>query len=106
MVQEIDSLELEGRLSDDGDMVLLDIRSDAEWERGVLPKAQHLPMHLIPLRIHEFPRNKKLVLYCHSGARSYQACMFLMRQGVDNVLHLRGGIIDWARNGLQIVAPA
>jgi rhodanese-related sulfurtransferase len=59
-------------------------------------------MHLIPLRMNELPRDKAVVLYCRSGARSYHACAYLAQQGFDNVLNLRGGIISWARGGFEI----
>jgi rhodanese-related sulfurtransferase len=104
VVTEIDSTELHSRLSSDEGPYLLDIRSDAEVVHGMLPDSTHLPMHLIPLRMNDFPKDKEIVLYCRSGARSYHACMYLMQQGMRNVINLKGGIIDWARQGYQIVA--
>ena len=101
-VKEIESTELKNRLEAGEDIVLLDIRSDAEVRQGVLPKAEHLPMHLIPLKMQDLPKDKDVVLYCRSGARSYHACAFLAQQGIDNAYNLRGGIIDWARHGYEI----
>jgi len=102
MIQEIDSAELKTRLDAGEAIELLDIRSDAEVAQGVLPEAQHLPMHLIPLKMNDFPKDREVVLYCRSGARSYHACAYLLQQGITNVVNLRGGIIDWARQGYQI----
>jgi len=104
VVREIDSAELNSRLSSEDGTYLLDIRSEAEVVHGMLPDSTHLPMHLIPLRMNDFPKDKEIVLYCRSGARSYHACMYLMQQGMQNVINLKGGIIDWARQGYQIVA--
>ncbi|WP_428603195.1 rhodanese-like domain-containing protein [Sedimenticola sp.] len=104
MVKEINSQELESKLAANEDIYLLDIRSEAEVVGGMLPSSKHLPMHLIPLKITEFSQDKDIVLYCRSGARSYHACRYLMQQGFDNVINLRGGIIDWARQGYQLVA--
>ncbi len=106
MVNEIDSTELEGRFSTESTPLLLDIRSEAEVARGVLPNARHLPMHLLPLRMREIPVDTDVILYCRSGVRSYQACNYLMQQGYQNVINLRGGILAWARNGFEIVEPA
>ena len=102
MINEIDSPELQERLAGGEDILLLDIRTEGEVAQGVLPGAQHLPMHLIPLRISEFPKDKEIVLYCRSGARSYHACAYLTQQGYHNVVNLRGGIIGWARGGFEI----
>ena len=102
MINEIDSPDLQQRLAGGEGVYLLDIRTDAEVAQGVLPGAQHLPMHLIPLRMADFPRDREIVLYCRSGARSYHACSFLIQQGFRNVTNLRGGIIGWARAGYPI----
>ncbi len=104
-VKEIEATELQSRLNAGEDVVLLDIRSDAEVAQGILPGADHMAMHMIPLRLQDLPKDKDIVLYCRSGARSYHACNFLNQQGVTNVLNLRGGIISWARQGYEIAAP-
>ena len=104
MIKEIDASDLQNRIADGDEFTLLDIRSAGELAQGVLPDAEHLPMHLIPLRISELPREKDVILYCHSGARSYHACAYLAQQGYENVINLRGGILNWARSGYQLAA--
>jgi rhodanese-related sulfurtransferase len=103
VINEIDSESLQGRIAGGDDVLLVDIRTPAEIAQGAIPDAMQLPMHLIPLRISELPRDRDVVLYCRSGARSYQACAYLAQQGYDRVLNLRGGIIAWARHGYPIV---
>lgn len=84
---------------------LVDVRSMAETARGVLPGAELIPLHLIPLRKDELKGDSPVVLYCQSGARSAQACAFLAQQGIPDVHNLVGGILGWARAGKPIVAP-
>ena len=103
MVNEIDSVQLEQKIAAGDEVYLLDIRTEAEVAHGMLPNSRHIPMHMIPTEMSSFPKDKEVVLYCRSGARSYHACMFLMQQGFSNVFNLRGGIIDWARNRFDIV---
>ena len=105
LVKEIEAQDLKARIDAGEDIALIDIRSDAEVAQGILPNAEHLAMHLIPLRMHDLPKDKDVVLYCRSGARSYHACNFLGQQGIGNVLNLHGGIISWARHGYEIAAP-
>jgi len=62
-------------------------------------------MHTIPLRMSELERDVKLILVCRSGARSAQACMYLMQQGYENVFNLRGGMMAWHGNGHEIGLP-
>ncbi len=102
MIKEIDAYDLQTRIAEGDDFVLLDIRSAGELAQGVLPDAEHMPMHLIPLRISELPKDKDVILYCHSGARSYHACAYLAQQGFTNAINLRGGILGWARSGYQL----
>ncbi len=105
MVNEIDSESLRQRLQH-GEVLLLDIRTPGEIAEAAIPNALSMPMHLIPLRSGEIPKDRDVVLYCRSGARSYQACAYLVQQGYDRVLNLRGGIIAWARHGFPIERPA
>jgi rhodanese-related sulfurtransferase len=104
-IREIVSSELKARIDAGEPVEILDIRSDAEVAQGVLPNAQHLPMHLIPLKMADLPKDRDVILYCRSGARSYHACAYLAQQGVSNVVNLRGGIIDWASRGFEIGLP-
>ncbi|QVL50352.1 MAG: rhd_2599 family sulfurtransferase [Thiocapsa sp.] len=102
MINEIDSESLHRRIAGGEDVLLVDIRTPAEIAQGAIPGAMQVPMHLIPIRISELPKDRDVVLYCRSGARSYQACAYMLQQGYDRVLNLRGGIIAWARHGYPI----
>lgn len=89
---------------DQTDAYLIDIRSNGEVRGGGIAGAVHIEMHLLPLRAADIPKDKPVVLYCHSGARSAQACAFLAQKGFDNMHNLSGGILVWARAGKPIVA--
>lgn len=102
MVKEVNSTELSQLLSEEGAISLYDVRTPAEIAAGIIPGTQAMPLTALPMRLQDFPKDKQVVLYCRSGARSAQACMFMSQQGFDNVYNLRGGIMDWARNGLPI----
>jgi rhodanese-related sulfurtransferase len=103
VINEIDSESLQARLQQGDDLLLIDIRTPAEVAQGAIPAAtHHIPMHLLPVRAGELPKNKDVILYCRSGARSYHACQFLSQQGLDRAINLRGGIIAWARHGYDI----
>jgi rhodanese-related sulfurtransferase len=103
-IKEIDVGKLLEKIEQGGDDIeLIDIRTPAEVARGVLPNAKTLPMHLIPLKIGHFADpGKEYIIYCRTGSRSAQACMFLNQQGINNVYNLRGGIMSWAQHGLNI----
>jgi rhodanese-related sulfurtransferase len=104
-ISEVTPQTLEEWDSEGREYRLVDVRSMAETARGVLPGAELVPLHLIPLRKDEMAGDKPVVLYCQTGARSGQACAFLAQQGIDNVHNLVGGIVGWVRAGKPIVAP-
>lgn len=103
-VKEINVSDLSVKFEQDGSNIeLIDIRTPAEVARGVIPRAKVLPMHLIPMKLDYFnDSSKEFVIYCRTGSRSAQACMFLNQQGINNVINLRGGIMSWAQEGLNI----
>jgi len=105
-IAEIDSHELAERLEQDPEGVrLVDVRTPAEINQGVIPGAETVPLHLLPLQAGQWSDDMPTVFYCRTGARSAQACAFMASQGRAMALNLRGGIVDWARRGLPI-APA
>ena len=96
-VPEITPTELKARL-DAGDVpVLVDVRELHEASIADLPANGQIriPTGDFLTRMTELDRDKEHVLYCRSGARSAWATELLMRQGFENVLNLRGGILGW-----------
>ena len=101
-VKEIDAKELSQWVSkEDHAIRVIDVRQMEEIAMGTVPKAEALPLHTLPAKVHEFSRDEKMVMVCRSGARSAQACMFLQQQGFSNVYNLRGGMMGWVGSGFQ-----
>ena len=105
-INEVDAAELNSMLSNGKKLRLVDVRSEAEFQQGIIEGAEFLPLHIFPLRMNEFASDEKIVLYCRSGARSAQACMYLKQNTGIEAINLRGGIIGWYQSGYQIVRPA
>jgi rhodanese-related sulfurtransferase len=104
-IKEISVSDLVRMMSKEDHFELLDIRTPAEIERGVIPDAMALSMHLIPLKLNYFTEStKQIVIYCRTGSRSAQVCRFLNQQGINNVISLRGGVVKWAAGGHPITA--
>ena len=103
-VKEIDARGLASLLESDEPFELIDVRTPAEAARGVIHGGRNIPLHLLPLHLDQLVRSgRKIVFYCRSGARSAQACMFLAQHGFDQAYNLAGGVIAWARSGLDLV---
>jgi rhodanese-related sulfurtransferase len=103
-LKEVDPTELHGILQEQGEnLVLIDVRTPAEAARGGIHGARNIPLHLLPLLGQELDARSRVVLYCHSGARSAQGCAFLATRGYGNVFNLRGGILGWVQGGRPVV---
>ncbi len=102
-IKEISVSDLHRMLLNQDHFELLDIRTPAELERGVLPDAKALAMHLIPLNLNHFTESSnQIVIYCRTGSRSAQVCRFLNQQGINNVISLRGGVVRWGSEGYPL----
>jgi len=84
------------------DVHVVDVRTPQEYMAGSIEGAEHIPLHLIPLRIQDLPKDRDLVFICRTGARSAQATAFVTGQGMDRANNLRGGLVDWVRNRLPL----
>jgi rhodanese-related sulfurtransferase len=92
-----------------GTAVLIDVREPDEWAGGVAEPA--LLCSLSDLRgdrvqwktVLEANRDKELILYCASGARSGVAAGMLRKEGFNAVN--AGGFGDWRSAGLPVRTP-
>jgi len=101
-ISQLDVHELNERLANGEDILLVDVRSPGEYEYdGHIAGSRLLPLPSLMQRMNELPKDRPVVCVCRSGARSQTACEQLTRLGYANVSNLRGGMIDWKRAGLS-----
>ena len=84
------------------DVVLIDVREQAEYDAGHIPNVKLIPLGQLPNRVSEIPKDKFVVMTCRSGNRSGRATRFLRDQGFDNVHNMEGGIVAWQNAGLPV----
>ena len=64
--------------------VILDVRTQQEWDEGHTEGAQHIVLSDIPYEIEKIKSwEKPVIAVCRSGARSGQATQFLESRGID-----------------------
>jgi hydroxyacylglutathione hydrolase len=85
--------ELADRLQEDG--IVLDVRSEAEWNSGHISGAVHLPGGHLPERVDEVPAGRPVHVICGSGYRSSIAASVLARSGRQNIINVVGGMAAW-----------
>ena len=73
------------------DVVLLDVREDAELLAYAIPGAKHIPLGQLRDRLGELDKSKLIVTFCAIGVRSYNAARILSQNGFTNVMLYPGG---------------
>lgn len=76
--------------------VILDVRTQSEYDEKHIPGAVLLPNTEIEAEAEDMLTDKaqRILVYCRSGRRSKQAAEALVKLGYTNVKEF-GGIIDW-----------
>ncbi len=87
------------------DVIVLDVREPHEFNgnNGHIKDAQLVPLRFLPLKAKELEhhKDKKIIVVCCSGRRSYTASSILKRHGFKNIYNLKGGMILWKKLGLK-----
>jgi rhodanese-related sulfurtransferase len=86
------------------DVVLLDVRSAAEFEAVHIPGAYNVPLTTLGEHAEQIRRHleQPVVLICRSGMRASQAEQQLAAAGMGNVTVLDGGMDAWERSGGEV----
>lgn len=82
----------------DDKAVILDVRTDAEFDEGYIPGAVQMDIcngAEFLKRAKQLDPEKNYYVYCRSGGRSGQACMLLNSIGIKNAFNLQGGIMEY-----------
>jgi rhodanese-related sulfurtransferase len=101
LIQEDWAIQLE----EDRDAVILDVRTEDEFNEGIIATAINFDIHKAQAfveAIEALDKNKNYYVYCRSGARSEKACEIMNSLGIENAFNLTGGIMGW--NG-DVVSP-
>jgi len=103
-IQQLEPLQAHEVLQKHSDALYLDVRTEAEFERGHPAGAINIPVVFIKapgemepnpdfLTVAEkcIPKHRKLVVGCQAGGRSQRACELLAQAGYTDLTNVRGG---------------
>jgi rhodanese-related sulfurtransferase len=78
---------------------VLDVRQPDEWAAGHIPNATLIPLGDLPARLAEVPKDRQVVVVCHSGNRSAKGRDILLAAGYPAVTSMAGGMTGWTAAG-------
>ena len=97
-MKNINNIEFKELISKNSEAIIIDCRTESEWDEGRIKNAVLLDLfesQLFMQKIENFDKSKMYLVYCRSGSRSVAACQVLESIGIKNVYNLTGGITDW-----------
>lgn len=90
-------------LQHDAHITLLDVRTPEEFSKEHIEGATLIPVQELGQNLSQLigVKDKKIIVYCHSGTRSIAASRILVENGFIP-LNVTGGITAWKANGLSV----
>ena len=87
-----------------GSLVIVDVRTPAEYAEGHLPGAKNIDFFgpRFEDEISKLPKDKPVLVYCRSGKRAAGAAEMMTGMGMDKVLHMSQGYDDWRKAGYPL----
>jgi rhodanese-related sulfurtransferase len=85
----------------EGDAQLIDVRTPEEVEAGRIEGSLHIELEQLPAQAAELERERPIVFYCRTGARSAMATGAFRAAGYE-AYNLDGGLLAWVEGGQPI----
>ncbi|RYZ53296.1 MAG: rhodanese-related sulfurtransferase [Sphingobacteriales bacterium] len=98
-------------LSEKPDTVIVDMRNHYEYEVGHFENAIEVPSDTfreqLPMAVDMLKdqKEKNIIMYCTGGIRCEKASAYMKHHGFENVFHVEGGIIEYARKAKEEGLP-
>jgi rhodanese-related sulfurtransferase len=97
-MKNLSQLDWVSQLESDYNAVILDVRTEDEWNEGIIFGAILNDIYKgqgFIYRLEEMDKTKNYYVYCKAGARSAQACNIMNQMGFENTFNLDGGFMNW-----------
>lgn len=82
-------------------LTIVDVRDRSEFDLGHIPGAINIPVENFALQSGVLEKEKRIVVYCNSGGRSYNAYRKLQKLAYPNINQVI--FADWEFDGLPVV---
>ncbi len=90
-------------IQNEPELVILDVRTQTEYDDGHIEGAILIPVAELPDRLDELSANDEILVYCRTGNRSGTAVAIMEENGFSKIYHMNEGISTWISEGLPVV---
>lgn len=95
---DLNQQDWKAQLSKDNKAVIIDVRTDEEFNEGHIPGAIQMNIQNTSEfydKIKDLDASTRYYIYCHSGGRSTMAAALFNSLGIHQTYNLLGGISEW-----------
>lgn len=96
MYRDLGPAEVKNILDNKNGARLIDVREEYEYKIAHIENSELMPLSNFMKHIEDLNEDEELIIYCHTGVRSTNVCMFLAGKGFRNLINLKGGIEAWS----------
>lgn len=104
-IEMVSPLQVYEAVYGEGNMQLIDVRTEEEYEVSHLKNAQNICVTSgdFKEKVASLDKTKPVYVYCRSGKRSSKAAKILIEMGFTKVYDLQGGHQSWEKEGLETI---
>jgi glyoxylase-like metal-dependent hydrolase (beta-lactamase superfamily II)/rhodanese-related sulfurtransferase len=99
-VEQLGQISVEELRQQPGEVQVIDVRRQPEFDSGHIQGAKLLPLHKLDSMLGQVDRQRPAAVLCRTGFRSSIACSLMQRAGFDQVMNVTGGLDAWRACGL------
>jgi len=97
MIKRFSPVQVKNIIESEAQIKLIDVREKWEYQIAKLENAELVPLGEFVAYSRNLNHEDKIVIYCHHGVRSFNACNYLFENGFKDIVNLEGGIDAWSR---------
>ncbi len=101
-IESIDATTFETILKTNSKASVFDVRKPGEFQAAHIENAKHTPLSFISDYVDVYKKTKTAYLHCAGGYRSVIAASILKRNGVHNLVDIKGGFAQIKNTGITI----
>ena len=94
--------EAKAMIDSDPSLVILDVRTQGEYDSGHIRNARLVPVGELQGRLAELNKTASILVYCRTGVRSSNASQILTDNGFLHVYNMIGGTTSWVSTGYSV----
>ena len=103
-IESITPQEFASNINDNSKII--DVRNMNEQSSGVLDGAELIELSILPTNSSHLNQNQMYYIHCAGGYRSMIACSILKKQGIKNVINVKGGMAKIKeQEGIKLQVP-